>query len=171
MATYRRLIGRLLYLINILTLPFLPNNLANLWHTNETHHHLTLRVLRYLKKSLRRGLFFSCQFDLHIYLVLMMLTRVDSKKQLLFCVPLPKQNIKFLPLCSFTKAKYQVLALVTRELQWISFLLKSLSQLPSQSLILYYDNQSIFHIDANPMYYEHKNTWIQIAKLFERMPS
>jgi len=56
--------------------------------------------------------------------------------------------------CSSAEAEYRALASATRELQWMCFLLHDLQQSPSRLPVLYCDNQSPFHISANPVFHE-----------------
>ncbi|PNY16332.1 retrovirus-related Pol polyprotein from transposon TNT 1-94, partial [Trifolium pratense] len=56
--------------------------------------------------------------------------------------------------CSSAEAEYRALAAATRELQWISFLLKDLAQSCARQAVLYYDSQSAMHIAANPVFHQ-----------------
>ncbi|CAJ2658603.1 unnamed protein product [Trifolium pratense] len=56
--------------------------------------------------------------------------------------------------CSSAEAEYRALAAATRELQWISFLLKDLAQSCARQAVLYYDSQSAMHVAANPVFHQ-----------------
>jgi len=54
---------------------------------------------------------------------------------------------------SSSKAKYRALASPTCERQWILYLLKDL-HIHCTSFLLYFVNQSVIHIAANPVFHE-----------------
>lgn len=101
---------------------------------------LLLRVLRYLKRSPRCGTFFPRTFDLgDCFFIGHSLVSWKSKKQ---------QTIS----CSSTATEYRALTSATRELQWISFLLRDLLQHPSRLSVLYCDNQCVLQITTNVVF-------------------
>ena len=150
-TAYMRLVGRLLYLTTTrLDIAFATQQLSQLMSCpTETHHKAALRVLRYLKRSPGRGLFFPQYADLQIFgfsdtdwggcmdtirsifgycfFIGSSLVSWKSKKQ-------PTVS------CSSAEAEYRALASATRELQWMCFLLSDLHQVPSRLPVLYCDN-------------------------------
>lgn len=55
---------------------------------------------------------------------------------------------------SSSEAEYRVLATTTCELQWLLSLLKDMKVLSTKLTVLYGDNQSAIHIDANHVFHE-----------------
>jgi hypothetical protein len=129
----------------------------------ENHHKAALRVLRYLKQAPGSGLLFPRNSDLQIlgfsdadwggcldtrrsisgycFFIGHSLISWKSKKQTTVS-------------CSSAEAEYRALAAATRELQWISYLLRDLSQPCIRQAVLYCDSQSAMHIAANPVFHE-----------------
>jgi len=150
-TAYRRLVGILLYLTTTRPdIAFATQQLSQFMSCPiATHHKVFLRVLRYLKRSPGRGLFFPQSADLQIfgfsdadwggY--------VDTRRSISgYCFfigsPLVSWKSKKQPLisCYSAEAKYRALDSATRELQWMFFLLSDLHQAPSRLPVLYCDN-------------------------------
>jgi len=165
-SAYKRLVGRLLYLTTTRPdIAYATHQLSQFMASPTIiHYQAALRVLRYLKRSLGRGLFFPQSSDLQLFVF-----RdadwggcIDTRKSITgYCFYIGKSLVSWKSKkqntvsCSSTEAECRALASATRELQWMCFLLHDLQQSPSRFLVLYCDNQSALHISANPVFHEH----------------
>jgi hypothetical protein len=162
---YRRLVGRLLYLTT--TRPDIAYAMQQLSQfmasPSELHYQAAFRVLRYLKRSPGRGLFFSQSFDLQLlgFSDADWGGCLDNRKSISgYCFFIGRSLVsgkskkQSTVSCSSAEAEYRALASATRELQWMCFLLRDLQQSPSRLPVLYCDNQSALHISANPVFHE-----------------
>ena len=162
---YRRLVGRLLYLTTTRPdIAFAAQQLSQFMASpTELHHKAALRVLRYLKRSPGRGLFFPATSDLQLlgFSDADWGGCVDTRRSISgYCFFIGKSLVSWKSKkqptvsCSSAEAEYRALASATRELQWMCFLLHDLNQAPSRLPVLYCDNQSALHISANPVFHE-----------------
>jgi len=162
---YRRLVGRLLYLTTTHPdIAFASQQLSQFMASpTELHHKAALRVLRYLKRSLGRGLFFPHSSELQLlgFSDADWGGCVDTRRSISgYCFFIGKSLVSWKSKkqptvsCSSVEAEYRALASATRELQWLCFLLHDLKQAPSRLHVLYCDNQSALHISANPVFHE-----------------
>ena len=164
-AAYRRLVGQLLYLTN--TRPdicFAVTYLSQfLSAPMSSHYNAALRILRYLKGSPGRGLFFPCHSSLQI--------KAFSDSDWASC---PESRRSFTGFCIFlgdslvswktkkqptvshssSKAEYRALVATTCEIQWLTFLLQDLRVPFISPALIYCDNQPAMYIAANPVFYE-----------------
>ena len=163
--SYRRLIGKLLYLTNSRPdINYSMHLLSRFVQTPTTYHHQTAQhILRYIKVDPGRGLFFPKENDLQIksfndsdwatcpktrrsitsYYVFLGNSLISWKSK--------KQNIVSR---SSSKAEYRALATTSCEIQWISYILRDLCTQLHPPLVLYCDNQSAQHIAQNPSFHE-----------------
>jgi hypothetical protein len=164
-AAYRRLVGRLLYLTTTRPdIAYATQQLSQFMASPTiTHYHAALRVLRYLKRSPGRGLFFPHSSDLQLlgFSDADWGGCIDTRKSISgYCFFIGKSLVFWKSKkqntisCSSAEAEYRALASATRELQWMCFLLHDLQQSPSRLPVLYCDNQSALHISANPVFHE-----------------
>jgi transposase InsO family protein len=164
-AAYRRLVGRLLYLTTTRPdIAYATQQLSQFMASPTlTHHQAALRVLRYLKRSPGRGLFFPQSSDLQLlgFSDADWGGCIDTRKSISgYCFFIGKSLVSWKSKkqntisCSSAEAEYRALASATRELQWMCFLLHDLQQSPSRLPVLYCDNQSALHISANPVFHE-----------------
>lgn len=163
--TYRRLIGRLIYLTT--TRPDITHITQQLSQflskPSIIHHNAACRVLRYLKSSPSRGLFFPHNSTLQLpgfsdadwagcqdtrrsisgscFFIGQSLISWRTKKQ---------QTVSH----SSSEVEYCALASATCELQWLLYLLRDLHITCIKPLVLYCENQSAFHIAANHVFHE-----------------
>ena len=164
-GTYRRAIGRLLYLTNTrpdinFAVQFLSQFVQS---PNMYHHQAVNRVLRYIKGSPTRGLFFPSESNMKLNAfsdsdwASCNFTRRSTTG---FCVYMgsaliswktKKQNIVSR---SSSEAEYRALASIACELQWIKTLLQELQIETSDSAKLFCDNQAARHIAQNPVFHE-----------------
>lgn len=162
---YRRLIGRLLYLTT--TRPdvsFAVQQLSQFLANPTTQHFKAAhRVLRYLKGSPGKGLFFPRSSNLQ----LMGFADADwggcpdSRRSISgYCFFLGDSLVSWKSkkqqtvARSSSEAEYRALAAATCELQWLSYLMKDLQVSCSKQSVLYCDNQSALYIAANPVFHE-----------------
>lgn len=165
MFSYRRLVGRLLYLTT--TRPDITYAVQQLsqYLSKPTMAHYTAaqRVLKYLKRNPGKGLFFPR--DSVIQLLGFSDADwggcIDTRRSVtgycffvgksLVCWKSKKQQTVSK---SSSEAEYRALASATCELQWLSYLLKDLRIAPAKPSVIYCDNQSALHIAANPVFHE-----------------
>lgn len=136
-STYRRLVGRLLYLI--ITRPDLAYAVQVLsqFHVKLafSQHQAVVRVLRYLKSTLGQGLFFpsSSDWKLKAFSNSDWASFIDSRRIVTgFAIFLRdsliswKSNKHATVSKSFAEADYRALAATTCEIQWILYALQDL---------------------------------------------
>ncbi|KAL4292078.1 hypothetical protein GQ457_14G019000 [Hibiscus cannabinus] len=163
-TSYRKLIGKLIYLINTRPdIAFAVQYLSQ-FLSAPTDFHLTVvhRILMYLKGTPGQGLFFPADNQLKIsaFSDSDWASRPDSRRSITgFCVFLGNSLISWKSKKqqtvsrSSTEAEYRALASVTCELQWLTYFLSDLHiVLPSATL--YCDNLSAIKIAENPVYHE-----------------
>lgn len=164
-SSYRRLIGRLIYLTNSM-----PDISYVVQHLSQfvakpliPHYQAATRILRYLKSAPAKGVFFSAASSLKLY------GFADSdwarcpetRKSITgFCVILgsslicwksKKQNTVSR---SSTEAEYRALASLSCELQWLQFLFRDfLIEFP-QATSVYCDSKSAVYLAHNPTFHE-----------------
>ena len=158
--SYRRLIGKLLYLTNSRPdINYSVYLLSQFVQTPTTYHHqVAQHILRYIKAVPGRGLFFPKENDLQIkgfgdsdwatcpetrcsitgYCVFLGNSLISRKSK--------KQNIVSR---SSSKAEYMALATTSCEIQWISYILRDLCTQLHPPPVLYCDNQLARHIAQN----------------------
>jgi hypothetical protein len=163
--SYRRLIGRLLYLNTTRPdITFITQQLSQfLAKPTITHYNAATRVLRYLKHNPGRGLFFPRDSSLHIsgFSDADWAGCVDTRRSISGqCFFLGKSLISWRTKKQLTisrsssEAEYRALAAATCELQWIIYLLTDLHVVCTKTPVLYCDNLSVIHIAANPVFHE-----------------
>ncbi|KAK4399873.1 Retrovirus-related Pol polyprotein from transposon RE1 [Sesamum angolense] len=161
---YRRLIGRLLYLS--FTRPdvsYGAQQLSQFVHRPcQQHLDAALHLVRYLKGSPTKGLFFPVtnSFSLKAYCDADWASCIDSRRSLTgYCVFLGSALISWKtrnsPVSrSSAEAEYRSLASTVCELRWISYLLQDFRVHVQTPIPLFCDNQAAVHITANPIFHE-----------------
>jgi len=163
--SYRRLIGRLLYLTSTRPDITFPVQQLSQFMSNptQTHFQAAMRVLKYLKGNPSKGLLFRRDSPVHIagFSDADWATCIDSRQSVTgYCIFIgsslvswktKKQNTVSI---SSSEAEYRALASTTCELQWLIYLLSDLGISCSKQLVLSCDNQSALHIAANPVFHE-----------------
>ncbi|XP_019450640.1 PREDICTED: uncharacterized protein LOC109352909 [Lupinus angustifolius] len=164
-ASYRRLVGRLLYLTNIRPdLSFAVQQLTQFMASPTTTQHQALtRILRYIKSSPGQGLFYpsSSKLILKAFSDSDWATCLDTRKSISgFCVFLGDSLISWKSkkqqtvARSSSEAEYRALASTSCELQWITYLMQSLQIVYTSPALLYCDNTSACHIANNNVFHE-----------------
>lgn len=165
---YRRLIGKLIYLI--VTRPDLSFSvqLLSQFMGHPTDHHMktAMRVLRYLNSTIDRGLFLSASSSLSIRIFCdsdwasCPTTRRSTSG---FCAFLSDSLISWkskkqqVVARSSAEAEYRAMAIACCEVKWLISLLRDLMCPSITSAALYCDNQAALYIAANPVYHERTN--------------
>ncbi|XP_019433831.1 PREDICTED: uncharacterized protein LOC109340565 [Lupinus angustifolius] len=152
-ASYRRLVGRLLYLTNTRSdISFSVQQLSQFMaNPTENHHKALCRVLRYIKGNPGQGLFYSMSSPIHlkVFSDSYWVAYIDSKKSISGCCAFlgnsliswksKKQNTMAR---SSSEAEYRALACASCEIQWLTYLLDNFHIKFVKLALLYYDNDS-----------------------------
>jgi hypothetical protein len=164
-SSYRRLIGRLIYLTNTRPdISFAVQHLSQ-FVSNPLlpHYQAATQVLRYLKCFPAQGILFSAssEFKLHGFADSDWARCPDTRKSVtgycvllgssLVCWKSKKQNTVSR---SSTEAEYRALASLTCELQWLQYLFKDLQVVFPQSASVYCDSKSAIYLAHNPTFHE-----------------
>jgi hypothetical protein len=164
-AGYRRLVGKLLYLTTTRPdIAFVTQQLSQfLSSPTLVHYETACRVVRYLKGTPGRGLFFSSTSTIQLlgFADADWANCVDTRRSTSgYCFFLgtsliswraKKQNTVSR---SSTEAEYRSLSFAACELQWLISLLEDLHITCVKPPVLYCDNQSAVHIASNPIFHE-----------------
>ena len=164
-SSYRRLIGRLLYLTHTRPdISFAVGCLSQFLDSpTVVHHQAALRIVRYLKSSPATGLFFSSHSDLTLkgYVDSDWGSCPDTRRSISgFCFFLGPSLVswksKKQPTVSrsSSEAEYRALAHATCEAQWLLYLLADFQILPTSPVAVFCDNRSAISIATNPVFHE-----------------
>ncbi|OIW12294.1 hypothetical protein TanjilG_06083 [Lupinus angustifolius] len=164
-STYRRLIGRLIYLTNTrLAICFSVQQLVQfVAKPNATHHNAALRVIRYIKGSPAVGLFFhkTSIVQLKAYSDSDWATCPDTRRSTIgFCIYLGTSLISWKSKKQKTvsrsscEAEYRAMTITSCEITWLTYLLEDLQFSFNLCALLYCDNQSAIYIATNPIFHE-----------------
>nr|GEW20321.1 putative zinc finger, CCHC-type [Tanacetum cinerariifolium] len=150
---YRRLVGRLLYLT--MTRPDISYVVQHLSQfvsaPTDLYMQVGLHLLKYLKGTVSKGLFYPVQPHLHITgffdadWVACLMTRRSLTSYCVFlghCLVSWKTKKQPTVSRSSTEAEYRAMAVTTREILWLSFLLKDLHVPVKLPITLFCDNKS-----------------------------
>ncbi|XP_014519717.1 uncharacterized protein LOC106776760 [Vigna radiata var. radiata] len=164
-SSYRRLIGKLLYLTKTRPdLCFSINLLSQFMQSpTDYHYRIIQHVIRYIKSKPSEGLFFSADSPTQ----LKAFSDSDGatypntiRSTIGFCVFLGSSLISWkskkqsIVSRSSTEAECRALAATTCEIQWIHYLLDDLQVQEAGTPSLYCDNKSARHIAHNQSFHE-----------------
>ncbi|KAL1187681.1 Retrovirus-related Pol polyprotein from transposon RE1 [Cardamine amara subsp. amara] len=162
---YRRLIGKLLYLCT--TRPDIAFAVGKLCQFSsapkEIHLQAAHKVLRYLKGTIGKGLFYSSDSDLTLkgYTDSDWNSCPESRQSISgYCMYIGdalvswKSKKQDTVSCSSAEAEYRAMAYGTKELLWIAKVMKEFMLPTHDSAILYCDNTAALHISKNPVFHE-----------------
>ncbi|KAL8142562.1 hypothetical protein V2J09_015594 [Rumex salicifolius] len=162
---YRRLVGRLLYLS--LTRPDLSYAVQHLSQfvsqPQLPHFQAAIHVLRYLKVSMHKGLFYPVQRSLKMvgFSDADWGSCLTTRRSLTgYCVFLGQSLVSWktkkqaIVSRSSTEAEYRSMAATTAEIVWMSYLLNDLHIEVPLPITLFCDNKVAQQIAANPCYHE-----------------
>ncbi|CAL1389558.1 unnamed protein product [Linum trigynum] len=164
-GAYRRLVGRLLYLtVTRPDITYAVNLLSQAMQApTKAHEDAAVRVLRYLKSTPGRGLFFPASTPLILTAYCdadwggCPLTRRSTTGYYIRLGASPiswrtkKQNVVAR---SSAEAEYRAMASTVSEVLWLRWLLRDLGISSSGPTPLFCDNQAALHIAANPVFHE-----------------
>lgn len=164
-ARYRRLVGRLIYLVN--TRPDISYSVHILSQfmkkPREKHMDAALRVVRFLKGTMGQGILLKADTDLRlsIYCDADWAACPMTRRSLIAYVAMiggspvswktKKQNVVS---HSSAEAEYRAMSIATREIAWLRQLLIDLGFAPQSPARLFCDSKSALHIASNPVFHE-----------------
>ena len=164
-TSYRRLVGRLIYLTN--TRPDIAYAVNHLSHfvsaPTNIHSQAAYHVLKYLKASPGAGIFLHNNIPVQIkaYSDSDWATCPETRKSITgFCVYLGETLISWKSKKqqtisrSSSEAEYRALAATTCEIRWLAYLLQDLRIPFIQPALLYCDSQSAIQIAHNQVFHE-----------------
>jgi len=162
---YRRIVGRLLYLT--LTRPDISYAVQHLSQflqaPKKPHYDAALHVLRYLKGTVNKGLFYPKDSGLQVTAYCDAdwgNCRMSARSLTGYCVFLGSSLVSWKTKKQKTMAKstveaeYRSMSATTSELEWISYILHDLQVPVSLPFTLYCDNKVALHIAENPVFHE-----------------
>ncbi|RVW45682.1 Retrovirus-related Pol polyprotein from transposon RE2 [Vitis vinifera] len=163
--SYRRLVGRLIYLA--VTRPDLAYSVHILSQFMQEprieHWEAALRVVRYLKGTPGQGILLRADSDLSLQgwcdsdWAACPVTRRSLSGWLVFLGQSPiswKTKKQHIVSRSSAEAEYRAMAAVTCELKWLKGLLLSLGVHHPKAIKLFCDSQSALHMAKNPVFHE-----------------
>lgn len=164
-GAYRRLVGRLLYLT--MTRPDISYAVQHLSQfvssPKDVHMQAALHLLKYLKGTASKGLFYPIQPHLQVtgFTDADWASCVMTRKSLTgYCIYIGHSLVSWKTKKqatvsrSSTEAEYRSMATTTCELLWLSFLLKDLHIPVKLPITLFCDNKSAQQIAANPCFHD-----------------
>ena len=127
------------------------------------HYQAALHVLRYLKGTAHKGLYYSvdCSLSLTAYCDANWGTcRMSAKSLTSYCIFLGSSLVSWKTKKQKTVAKssaeveYRAMSATTSELEWLHQLLQDFYIVSPLPITMYCDNKAAMHIAANPIFHE-----------------
>ncbi|XP_058746162.1 uncharacterized mitochondrial protein AtMg00810-like [Vicia villosa] len=180
----RRLIGRLIYLSTTRPdIAYYVQQLSQyLFKPLQSHFQAAIHILRYLKSAPSQRLFFPAANSLQLtgFADSDWACCIDTRKSITrYCVFLSSAIISWKSKkqetvsASSYEAEYRALAKLTREIQWLNYILADLQVHATAPSVLYCDNKSAIHLAHNSTSMNAPNTSkltaILSAKRFNRV--
>ncbi|KZV53534.1 hypothetical protein F511_42283 [Dorcoceras hygrometricum] len=164
-SSYRRLIGRLLYLtVTRPDLAFAVNKLSQyVSKPRLPHMEAALNILRYVKGTIGQGLYYGSNSDLRLkfFSDADWGACLDTRRSVTgYCVFLGESMISWRAKKQHTvsrssaEAEYRSMAAATCEILWIRSLLTDLGVKCDGPATLFCDSQAAIHIASNPVFHE-----------------
>ncbi|WVZ13928.1 hypothetical protein V8G54_011494 [Vigna mungo] len=164
-ASYRRLIGKLIYLTTTRPdITFAVNHLSQFMSAPTTaHQQATTRILQYLKGTPGTGIHFPCNstIQLKAFCDSDWATCPNTRRSVTgFTIYLGNSLISWRSKkqstvsCSSSEAEYRSLASTVCEMQWLTYLLHDLHVTYTTPALIYCDNQSAIQIASNQVFHE-----------------
>ncbi|XP_019168541.1 PREDICTED: uncharacterized protein LOC109164467 [Ipomoea nil] len=164
-SSYRRLIGRLLYLTATrLDITFVVHHLSQFVSTPTDKHMIAAhRILRYIKGSPGQGVFYPTnnKLKLQAFSDSDWASCSETRRSVTgFCAFLGTSLISW---CSkkqatvsksSSEAEYRALAMTTCELQWLNSLLQDMQVTTTEPIIIFCDSKSAMAIAENHVFHE-----------------
>ncbi|XP_014517212.1 uncharacterized protein LOC106774681 [Vigna radiata var. radiata] len=127
------------------------------------HYQALQHVLRYVKSSPSKGLFFAANSDIQIkgFSDSDMATCPNTRRSTTgYCIFMGSSLVSWRSKKqstvsrSSTEAEYRALAVTVCEVQWLRYLIQDLQVQPIATAVLYCDNNSARHITHNQSFHE-----------------
>ncbi|CAN6701445.1 unnamed protein product [Malus baccata var. baccata] len=162
---YQRLVGKLIYLtITCLDITFAVSLVNQFMHAPTVEHlNIVKRILRYLKRSIDRGILMRNNHatKIHAYIdVDWAGSAIDRKSTIGYCtfvvgnIVTWKSKKQQVIARSSAEAEYRAMAATACELIWLKSFLFNLGFSSTTPMSLMCDNQAAMHIAANPVFHE-----------------
>lgn len=164
-TSYRRLVGRLIYLtVTRPDINYAVHILSQFMNSPRSSHlDAAHRLVRYLKGSVRKGIFFSSSsiMDIRGYCDSDWVGCLHTRRSTTgYCTFLGSNIISWETKKQITvsrssaEAEYRAVATLTAELQWLRYLFQDLGVLSNSPIAFYCDNQAALHIANNHVFHE-----------------
>lgn len=162
---YRRLIGKLIYLtITRPDLCFAVQKLAKYTAAPRVpHYQALLKVLRYIKGTVSQGIFFSAKSSLQLkgFADADWGAFPDTRRSVSgYCIFLGDSLISWkskkqkIASSSSAEAEYRSMAMATRQIVWLRYLLQDFHIDQSKPSVMFCDNTAAIHTAHNPVFHE-----------------
>ena len=173
---YQRLVGRLIYLFHTRPdISYAVSVVSRYMHDPRTGHmELVYRILRYLKGTPGRGLWFkkNMHLDLEGYCDADWASSSDDRRSTSgYCVFVGGNLVSWrskkqaVVARSTAEAEYRAMALSLCEMLWLKGLLKELRVLRNETMMLHCDNVAAINIANNPVQFD-RTKHVEIDRFF-----